>query len=562
MLAKKVLVIGLDGATIDSIKHWVNEGYLFHLGSLMKQGVYGHLETVPNMNSAPAWTSIYTGRNPGNHGIFFFYEKKENSYEIRYLNGDDCDAPPIWSILSRAGKKVGVINVPMTYPARQVNGFMISGMDAPRLNSKAVFPESVFQEIKTNFPEYKIELGLLTYARQKRYDKLIKKVKESIKMRTKVALHFMEKMETDFFMVVYREIDIIQHVFWKFDEEWYKKLRPDMAERFKGTILDLYKSVDNEIGKLLERITDDTTVFVVSDHGGAPLDYGIELLSDFLVETGYLSYIKKEDAGMGRFYMQRIMRMTLDIVSKYFPRSLKEFLLNFLPELYNKTSGLEIFSSIDWQRSKILCTTRPELWINLKGREPLGIVERGKPYDDLILELKEKLLGWVDTQTGEQIIQDVRTKEEVYYGKNLNKAADVILYFNRNVNPTGIALKNKDNSLSKVKEIDPLSRVDYFISGSHADTGIVIIKGPDIKAGRQIENVSGIDVTPTILYILLGADFGLDGKIIEQAFREDVFKNNPFIKARIKENGDKISLEYSQEESKIIEERLRNLGYL
>lgn len=86
----KVAVIGLDGATVGLIGTWVKEGKLPNLAGLMRKGVYGRLESVPNMNSAPAWTSMMTGKNPGKHGIYYFYEKIFGTYDIRYLNGGDA----------------------------------------------------------------------------------------------------------------------------------------------------------------------------------------------------------------------------------------------------------------------------------------------------------------------------------------------------------------------------------------------------------------------------------------------------------------------------------------
>ena len=527
MTKEKVFIIGIDGASIDLIMDWAEQGKLPNIKKIIAGGVHGRLKTVPNMNSAPAWTSIYTGQNPGNHGIHFFYEKKMNSYDIRYLNGSDCDEPPVWSVLSNAGKSVAVINVPMTYPAIPVNGVMISGFDAPGLRHNAVFPESLMEELKKNIPDYFIELGLATYARHGNYEKLIEKALHSIEIRTKAAIHFMDSRESDFFMVVYRETDIIQHAFWKYDEKWFHDLKPVQAGKYKGTIQRIYQAIDKEIGKLLEKIDDQTTVIIVSDHGGVSFDNCGDLIGDFLSEMGYMKYLKQRKAGFMGHFIKKTVKNAADFADKYIPRKIKEHLARLLPELRNKASQYQIFGNIDWQQTKVFCTTRPELWINLKGREALGIVEKGKAYDDFILDVKDKLLSWIDPQTGEYVIQDVKTKEDVYYGKNLKKAPDLTLFFNRKINPSGIALKQPDGSLRIIKQIDKNSQVDAFISGGHGDNGTIIIKGPQIKSGEELKNAELTDVTPTILHILLGLDFGLDGNILESAMNIDYITKHP-----------------------------------
>ena len=121
--ANRVLMIGIDSATFDSMTPWIEEGQLPNFARLLREGAAGKLESVPNINSAPAWSSIVTGKNPGKHSIFYFVEDDSEHYSYQYLNASFRTAKPIWQILSEAGKRVGVINVPISYPAEPLNGF-------------------------------------------------------------------------------------------------------------------------------------------------------------------------------------------------------------------------------------------------------------------------------------------------------------------------------------------------------------------------------------------------------------------------------------------------------
>jgi predicted AlkP superfamily phosphohydrolase/phosphomutase len=119
MTEHKVIVIGLDGATLDLIKPWASMGKLPHLAKIMENGSFGKLRSTIHPLTAPAWSSFMTGKNPGKHGIFDFVTFIPNSYEIRYNNGLSRRSPSLWRILSDEGKKVIVVNVPLLFLRRR-----------------------------------------------------------------------------------------------------------------------------------------------------------------------------------------------------------------------------------------------------------------------------------------------------------------------------------------------------------------------------------------------------------------------------------------------------------
>ncbi|UCC63889.1 MAG: alkaline phosphatase family protein [Anaerolineae bacterium] len=136
MNTPRTLIIGLDGATFDLIEPWARAGHLPALARLMAQGVHGPLRAWPNMNSAVAWSSMLTGYNPGEHGIYDFGRAPlQRADTWRPTTAADRRKDPFWRLLSAAGQRMGVINVPISYPADPVNGFMLAGMDTPGLHS-------------------------------------------------------------------------------------------------------------------------------------------------------------------------------------------------------------------------------------------------------------------------------------------------------------------------------------------------------------------------------------------------------------------------------------------
>ena len=131
----KLLVIGIDGGTFDIILPMIHAGRLPNLGRLLSNGAYGTLlSTIPPV-TAPAWSSFVMGSNPGQHGVFYFFRKEGKSdgakSERVLMNLRNIEGIPFWRVLNRYGNKAGLINIPLTYPPDNVDGFMISGMLVP-----------------------------------------------------------------------------------------------------------------------------------------------------------------------------------------------------------------------------------------------------------------------------------------------------------------------------------------------------------------------------------------------------------------------------------------------
>src|SRR5262252_521423 len=126
-----LLVIGLDGATLDLVRPWVAAGRLPVLASLMARGAWAPLRSTIPAATFPAWSSLVTGVNPGRHGVFDFTERVPGTYRVRFVNGSHRRVPALWSHLAACGKRVVVLTVPATYPPEPVPGVMVSGFDSP-----------------------------------------------------------------------------------------------------------------------------------------------------------------------------------------------------------------------------------------------------------------------------------------------------------------------------------------------------------------------------------------------------------------------------------------------
>jgi len=575
MADNKVFVLGLDGATFDLITPWVKEGKLPNMKMFMEEGSAGVLNATIPAHSAPSWSSFITGKNPGKHGIFDFSEHRKNSYEVRFVNARLRKGMSIWSILSHYHKKVGIINVPMTYPPEEVNGFMISGMDSPGLKSNFMYPADLYDEIKSIVGEYIIEAGLWAYIKKGKIELAIQKQKEAIEKKFTIMKYLMGKYPWQFFMCAFTATDRAQHVFWKYMDSKHPLYRKDDAKKYGDDILTIYQKMDEIIGHILNKLDDHTTFIVMSDHGAGMCSNKTIYLNNWLNQNGLLKYKDKDDKKSLRFY-SRFMNMLHAQFLVQIPRNLwkglsrkqKDIVKRYIPWLRNRMASVFFFSRLDMTQTKAYAEeSKNFIWINVEGREPKGRVKKGKEYEELRDQIIRKLEGLTCPDTKEKVIDRVFKKEEIFYGSCMDKAPDLVVTFrDRGYVPRPSYSTNKETVLRLIPK-DELEALESNIQANarHQSNGIVMIKGRDIKQGKKIEEAHIKDLAPTILY-LMGVPIpdDMDGKVLKDVIKEEFINKNRIIYCQGETPSPKLEARevYSEAEEEKISERLKDLGYL
>ncbi|MFQ6082618.1 MAG: alkaline phosphatase family protein [Candidatus Aminicenantia bacterium] len=515
----KLFIIGIDGATFDLLDPWFHKGELPNLYRLKKEGSYGNLQTVPNLHSAAAWTSIVTGKNPGKHGIFFFIER-DRELHYRFYTGADRKAETIWNILSKIGKKVGIVNVPMTFPAEPVNGIMVSGLDSPSIKDKrSVYPQNLKDKYKILKDEYDIVPSVQILLQKDKPDKAVEKWLDIASYRAEFCKQLLKDCSSDFFMVTFTITDWAHHNLWKYFDSGYPLYEKGKAKKFGHLMLKVYKKMDSIIGELIDFIGSDTNVFIVSDHGAGKHQHGSYYLVDWLIESNFMRL--KERKRLENINNE-LFRKLLYFSKKIAPDKLKKSIKKNFPQLRNKFReeiGLNIFNFIDWSKTKAYTEYKwHNIWINLKGREKYGIVNPGEEYQELCYTLKTELLNWKNETTGRQVVNRVFHKSEIYSGPYIYRAPDLQIWWNDDV----VVTYKERKFFSKIS-----TKIEEGWSGDHRLNGIFIAWGPHIKKGVMLNNLSVYDVAPTALYLLdAPIPSGVDGKIIKEAISDKFLRRN------------------------------------
>ncbi len=567
MRKPKVLIVGLDAATFDLIIPWIAEGKLPNLAALMKEGSWGRLASIVLPITPPAWTSFMTGKNPGKHGIFHFLEAQPGSYELRYLNAGSRRAKTIWRMLNDAGFTVGTMNIPFTYPPEHLNGFQISGMDTPSEKSPFIHPPELRSELVGLLGRFELELRYLGFmSTDARREQVLSEMEQLDDQWLRASLYLMEKRPADVMMFTFMSIDTVQHYFWQYMDPAHHYYDPAAVPRFGDAVFRVYQRLDDAVGQMLKKISSDTSVFVVSDHGGGPTSDRVIYLNRCLAQLGLLHYCRDERSAAKKL-VQKLVRSVYVSLRASLSHHAKSRLANLLPAFRKWfESTATSFTEIDWGQTKAYCTevlaSPPSIWINRKGVKPAGIVEESE-YEPLLKLISDKLKELKDPRTNEPVIKRIFRREEIFNGPFSHEAADLILDWwetsNFSTNPS--LPDHSDEPAVEILERKPATSAEW--GGTHRRDGILIGQGKPFKKGVQIHGARLIDMAPTILY-LMGQPVpeDMDGRVLQDLFEPAFIEQNPVRAGGSAEPEGRKGAQYSAKEAAIVEERLKALGYI
>jgi len=541
----RVLVIGIDGGTFDLIQPWAGAGDLPNLARLMAEGVHGPLESTLPPVTSPAWPTFATGRNPGKHGVFDFIRPTGGQFEL--VNATSIHAPTLWQILSEAGRQVGVMNVPVTYPPAQVNGFIISGMLSP-VGSEITYPTNLLDRYAGRLKPYRIAPHI--QYKPGNEAEFTADLLDLVERRGAYALQLMADYPYDFLMFHFLSTDTMQHAFWKFVDPAHPRYEPQAAARFGPAVKQLYQRIDGFVGQMLDRVTGDTTVIVMSDHGFGPLHYVVNL-NLFLLERGLLQ-LKR---GTWTRLKTGLFRAGLTPASFWHlieRAGLQNYVWQVSKSTRNKIVGKFLsFDDVDWSRTLAYSIGHVgQIYVNLKGREPQGIVEPGAEYEAARQQVVDALQDLRHPATGQPLVDQVIPGDQVVHGPYTSRSPDLHVVLD-GYRAIAFPLFATDGRI--------VTRQIRGDSGCHRRHGIFIARGPEVRPGEAVESARILDLAPTILHLMgLPVPDDMDGRVLTEAMST----SRPVERRSASLTGEEAGAGLSAEETAEVEDRLRALGYL
>jgi len=551
---RKVMVIGLDGATFDLISPWIADGTMPTLQRLMTKGASGVLTTTLPPISSSAWASFATGKNPGKHGLVDFVHPRQDSYQISIVSPQQRASKAIWNLLSEVGRQVGIVGMPVTYPPEEVNGYMISDFLTPTASDDYTYPLSLGEELDRAIGGFPL-LPDERYRSTKFTDKFVDDMLTDVERRLEGALYLLENKDWDFFFLLFWSTDMLQHETWCLLDESHPQYDPEAAERYGGLVVAFHRRLDEAVGRLVDKVGSEDLVVIMSDHGFGPV-HSFFLVNNWLREIGLLK-LRRRPLTQLKYGLFKLGFTPLGVF-----RLVKALRLGFLRRRFRFQRGGGLmkrlflsFADVDWARTKAFAVgSFGQIYINLKGKRPQGIVGPGEEYEKLREEIATRAQEIRDPRTGERVVERVYRREEIYSGPLLEKAPDLVL---QSRNWEYMAFGHADFGASHV--VEPI----FGMSGHHRPDGIVVLTGEGIAGGVKLEGANIIDLAPTILYTMgVPIPSDMDGRVLTEAF-------DPEFRSRVEvQYSDELSQrptgegEYSADDEEEIRERLRGLGYV
>lgn len=533
----QTLLIGLDGATFDVLDPMMQSGAMPFLKSFFADGVRANLRTIVPPLTPPAWTSLVTGRKPGQHGVFdFFRMESTESRHIRFFTSHDVHCETIWSIASGNDLRVTSLNYPGMFPAPRINGTVVPGWVPWKQLRLACWPQDLFERLKTisgfNPRELAMDIKLEEKATEgcSDHEEYAPWIQMHIRREQnwyEIFRHLTAEDPAELTAVLFDGVDKLQHLCWRFirpedatplQEEWEFKIRE--------LCIDYFRSLDQIMERMCATVGREATVLLASDHGFGPT-YNVFHVNAWLEQKGYLAWsdAARSQAPNGALLgVGQVARHTW---------------------------------MLDWTRTKAYAATPTSngifIPVNRDGNSP-GVSPA--EYNSFREQLISDLRAFRDPETGEPVVTGIWTREECFEGPHGNVAPDLTLAF-------------RDGGLVGILPSPHTLSRRPVTGGAHRPVGIFGARGPGIRSGARPMEMSILDVAPVVLHSLgLPVLEEMQGRVPADLYEAAALQSRPVKKVSAvhstngKSAADAMPAVMSSEDEQVVMERLRELGYI
>ncbi len=540
-MARRVMILGLDGASWRVLRPAIQQGHMPFLESLAQTGSSGVLEsTIPPVTPA-AWSSFQTGKNPGKTGVYDFERWNRQTRSLEFVSAQSI-GPTLWDHLARAGKRVAVINVPMTYPARPVSGVLITGLLTPNLNSSFIYPPELRGPLLEQVPDYHI-FNLKNASRTgspRHVRRLVTRLQEIIESRVRAAMFVFQQDRADVAMVHFQATDVLQHALWHALSSDHPLCDSAVCEYLYSAF---YGFLDARLRRVWEGFrkggTGDLLTLVVSDHGFQSHRKRVRL-GNWLVQKGYLSI--QSERGPMPWLRTRLRRLGAPALLTFFDRT-------SVGRKLDRFRHQPTFR-VDFDGSRVFSFGRgSDGYIFFLEEDPIA---RQSTQE----RLRKDLTELTDPQTQTLVVQEICLRENIYSGLRVDGLPDWILRpaegytFTGNYEP---GVRGLFNRIRPGRD---------FHAGMHHPEGVLIASGPGVWPGR-IEGARLWDVAPTVLaWLGLPVPDDMAGVVLQNLFTEPLAIRTVGADAPPASADSSSVTTYAPSDVRDIEQRLRDLGYI
>ncbi len=556
----KIVLIALDGATLDLLKPWMDAGELPLLAQIFAEGAGGTLNSTIPWATPTAFASLATGTNPGKHGVYDFGTLIGDDYTAFVpTSGGDVHGRTLWERLSDAGISSAVINMPMTYPAPAIEGSVIAGIPYPSGSPQLCHPPHLLDRLQQEGWDLarnaSDDLG-------GSYAAYLDGLLDLVRVRGEATAWLIAQDNPDFVAVHFLETDQAQHRFWQF---MAGEPRYEHGGEYTDAILRVFQQTESAMQQIINAAGEDALICVMSDHGFGATRHQV-WLNNWLLQNDFLAL----KSNMGVRVKQLLYRAGLSpaAIREMAPERLKLAILQFFEQqkgraLASQTEGGDApvkrkgvmdwlterlaidFYDVDWARTVAFSTGTTAVgyvYLNVAGRDPQGVVS-SQQYAVKRQQIAEKLRDW-------EAVGEVLLREEVWKGSQLELAPDLVIRWAADTTDARY-FQTRFSSHHLMKAVPN----DY---ASHRPNGLFAFYGNGVKTGML--NAELVDLTATLLWLFKQpVPSVLDGRVLTDCF---VAERAVLVVEEAEDSAEKSTGGFSADDDASLKEALRRLGYL
>lgn len=484
------LLVGLDAMEWSLVEKWANEGKLPTFRRLIEQGVRAELSTTAAQLPDTVWACIYTGSNPAKFEKFFYVQYDASTMGLRNVPDDAIRRQPFWDYLSAAGQRVGIADVPKFPLSRSINGFQFTNWGAHATKTARVsYPANLIQDIDARFGRHPVGDCDKFDAKPDSLRELRKRVLDGVRAHGEAFRWLMREQQWDLFFASFSAAHCIGHHFWHGVDESHPR---HGEHEFAGTMEDVYRAIDREIGEMVALVDPATRVMIASGHGMGPIFHASWNLPQMLELWGYgtrpASRVSS-DARPNRAEVNpwRILKMVV-------PGPIQYAIKNRLPKFaQDQLLFLWYRGGKKWKGCRAFSIPNNDsvgaIRISVKGRDRGGLVEP-EDYAAVCRDIANALYELRDNEDGRPLVKQVTLTHEVFYGPFLEQLPDLTVLWDQSF--AWSTVYSPRFGALEIKQQDART-------GGHSPHGFVLLNGPEVPHGLQLPQSSIYDIAPTVL---------------------------------------------------------------
>ncbi len=505
-----LVILGLDAGDPAFIRKWARQGYLPTISSIMERGCWGETGGYELISEHGVWVSLFSGISRGQHGYYYFRQLKPGTYDLEPVAGPDMDVRPFWSGLRDTGKTVAIVDVPDCMPERGLNGVQLINWAIhdtwnPTYYQTISEPPGLLSDVHEHFGT-KLESIEEIDAGLRENQRLYSRILRHVEKKGALCRHLLPRDRLDLAVMIFAESHAADHQFWKYCPEVDGETATENTDgELTNAIRDVYQAIDRELGLLLAQLPDSANVVIVSSVGMED-DYPTTgLMEAFCRQLGYQA---TPEAGAISF-------RPMDLARRLLPRTWRVALSRHLSWAQREGLLAEAFrNGTDWSTTTAFAI--PALYtsfvrVNLRGREPQGIVEPGADYDALLDRIAADLRQLIDPETNEPAVTEIRRTVDAFSCAPHATLPDLWVEWK-----PGRYMERVEHPRATLS----ISKPEFSRRSDHSARGFVAAAGPSIRQQGDVGTVEVLDLAPTFLS-LMGEPVppSMSGQVLEDVIK-------------------------------------------